>query len=569
MKNIILNLIEELKKLDKEYYIITFIALFLMMPLISKNYVNGHDSLYHIANIDAMTQMIKDLDISKIIPVIANNFGYGGSIFYPKFPHYFGSLINICISTLGLSTAYSLNITNLLIVWVSGIFMYKLLKLIFKDKKVSIISSCFYMTMPYFMNEIYVRGALNETFLYVFIPIIFIGLINLINNNYKKFYIFFLTGYFGMVNSHLVLAVYFTLFVLIFIAFNWKRLLNKTNIKHLMIAAIILLILMSPNIILLIEHKMLDIYGVFNPEIVHATAESVKNFGVSIGDLIIPRIKDFDKTYYTINIIVILLNILGLYYIFFKEKDKKRKIILVGILAFLICGFLFSLKIFPYEMFPKLLLSIQFAFRNEVFICFALSIIGASGILLFKDSYREIVIKIIMIVCCCFSALFINYTNFLKINTLTGWDKYAGMGAQKEYLTMNALNHINYFDKRDNNIKVVSKDNNIKVKKIKDKVPLLIFQVSKLKNQEKVTLEIPRLYYLGYKITLTTKNNKKIDLNYKNNKYGFIQITVPQNGSIEVKYTGTLLYQVFIWIRNIFIITVIILFIIKKQKKRY
>ena len=86
------------------------------MHLISKNYVNGHDSLYHIANIDAMTQMIKDLDISKIIPVIANNFGYGGSIFYPKFPHYFGSLINICISTLGLSTAYSLNITNLLIV---------------------------------------------------------------------------------------------------------------------------------------------------------------------------------------------------------------------------------------------------------------------------------------------------------------------------------------------------------------------------------------------------------------------------------------------------------------------
>lgn len=565
MKNKILNIIEKSKKIDKDYYIITFIVLFLMMPLISKNYVNGHDSLYHIANIDGITKMLKDLDISKIVPIIANDFGYGGSIFYPKFPHYFGALVNIVISSFGLSTAYSVNITNILIVWISGISMYQLLKLIFKDKMVSIIGSCFYMTMPYFMNEIYVRGALNETFLYVFVPLVFIGIVSLMDNNYKKFYTFFLIGYLGMVNSHLVLAVYFTFFVMIFIVINWKKLLNKTNIMHLLIASFVLLILISPNIILLIEHKMLGIYGVFNSEIVHATAESVKNFGISIGDLIIPRIKDFDKTYYTINIIVLLLGILGMYYIFFKEKDKRRKIILIGILAFLILAFLFSSKIFPYELLPDLLLSIQFAFRNELFICFALSIISASGILMFKEAHRRIMLKLIIVFCCCFVALFINYTNFFKISTLTEWDKYAGMGAQKEYLTMNALNHINYFDKRDNNIKIVSKDSLVKITKIEDSNPLLTFQVSKLKKSEKVILELPRLYYLGYKITLTTKDDKKINLEYKNNKYGFIQITIPENGYIEVDYSGTLLYRIFIWIRNIFIVIAVI-FLIKRRK---
>lgn len=142
------------------------------------------------------------------------------------------------------------------------------------------------------------------------------------------------------------------------------------------------------------------------------------------------------------------------------------------------------------------------------------------------------------------------------------------MGFQKEYLTMNGLKNLDYIDKRDTDIKILSKDSNVKITNINNHIPYLSFDISKKEDKETLNLELPRLYYLGYKITLTTKNGEKINLNYKNNKYGFIKITVPENGHIEMKYTGTLLYQVFSWIRNITILIFIVVVIKYKYNQK-
>lgn len=88
------------RKWIKEYKWIIIVGLFLSMPLISRHFVLGHDSLYHVANIDALSEAIKNFNFTKISPIIANDLGYGGAIFYPKLPHFCLALINTILSVL-------------------------------------------------------------------------------------------------------------------------------------------------------------------------------------------------------------------------------------------------------------------------------------------------------------------------------------------------------------------------------------------------------------------------------------------------------------------------------------
>lgn len=141
------------------------------------------------------------------------------------------------------------------------------------------------------------------------------------------------------------------------------------------------------------------------------------------------------------------------------------------------------------------------------------------------------------------------------------------MGNQKEYLTMSGLKNLNYIINRDENIKVLSKDSSVKITNMNNNIPNLSFNM-KIKKGKDVTLELPRLYYLGYQIELTQKNGKKIELDYEYDKYGLIKITVPKSGYIEMKYTGTLMYQIFSWVRNLGILIFIIIVIKYQYNKK-
>ena len=100
-----------------------------------------------------------------------------------------------------------------------------------------------------------------------------------------------------------------------------------------------------------------------------------------------------------------------------------------------------------------------------------------------------------------------------------------------------------------------------KVKIINNEVPNMEFKVSNIK--EKTTLELPRLYYLGYKI----EDEDGHEIKYLKNKNGFISIVINKEGSYYVTYPGTLGYQIsktIVIITSIVCITIIVL---KKRKQ--
>ena len=568
MKKIINKLFLKIKESDKNYLRLLPIIIILVMPFISKkiNFTEGHDFLYHISNIDAISKQINNFSLSKITPMIANNFGYGGGIFYPKLPHYIASIFATIFNSIPNSSMYSLKLTNILVIILSGYFMYILLKRIFKDKNIALLGSAFYITMPYFMTNIYVRTAFNETFVFLFMPLIMIGIIELLNKNYKLFYLYFIIGYIGLVNSHLVMGVYFTFMILIFLLINYKNIFTKENIKHLIIASTIIIAMILPSIIMMLEHKALNIYAVFDNEIMNANALNIKSNGLNIFDYINPVIRWGNDIYVFINIIVIIFSLLSFIYLVKKEKNEKRKNLVISILVCLIISILLSYKKFPYEYLPKLLLSVQFGFRFMTFVCFFISIFAAYGLNIIKQKNKDIIMKISIIICCITVLPFINNTDFKNIKELS-FDYNSGMGWQKEYLTYNTIKNYDYFENRNNDIKIVTEDNDIKIRNVQNKIPNLKFDIDNVK--DKATLEIPRLYYLGYDIKLINKEGKATKINYKNNKYGFISFDVNENGKIIIKYTGTLLYKISIILRYITIIILLLFILNKNRRKKY
>lgn len=85
------------------------------------------------------------------------------------------------------------------------------------------------------------------------------------------------------------------------------------------------------------------------------------------------------------------------------------------------------------------------------------------------------------------------------------------------------------------------------------------FTVSNSKN---LIIELPRIYYKGYKLT---KNGEEV--NFVNDPYGLISLRV-RDGEYKLQYTGTFLYNIFRVIRVVVIIVITIILCVMYAKKR-
>ena len=57
-------------------------------------------------------------------------------------------------------------------------------------------------------------------------------------------------------------------------------------------------------------------------------------------------------------------------------------------------------------------------------------------------------------------------------------------------------------------------------------------------------IELPRYYYLGYKITVETEDGKSTVVDYYENSRGLIQFEVDNDAKVMVEYTGTVAQRV-------------------------
>ena len=520
-------------------YVILFCVTFLIMiPYIFSNrYIDGNDSNFHISNIFSIYTGMKQGTISNVLPIIAHNFGYATRIFYPRLAHFSTALVTLILNG---KVIWGLKIIHFIVFFLSAVMMYKLVNKVLKNKFSALISAIFYLSFPYMITEVFVRDAVAESFIFVFMPMILLGLYELFYGDKKYFYLWFILGYVGIMNSHLVLAVYFTLFIFIYLLLNIKKVFDKSNLRALITSSILILLLTATFTIPMLQHKSLNIYTVFADEGM-ANKGSVAGSTLRLRDFFIqePCVAYSDITYY-LNLLGFALAVLAIIMNkkIFVENDQKNffKFILI---ATIICTFLMS-KICPWVIFPKTLIMIQFAWRLEAILLFLLSILAGS---VFKDIESKKIRVILLIAILLFNGLTVYKAydfDILIERKLEDIDISSyGTGWQREYLPINTQNNLDYYDSRNEDVLV--KDGYATISVQENNVPSLKAEIKDC--QGETTIELPRIYYLGYEATLEENENKeKLDL-YMNDR-GFLEAKINSNGILILKYKGTIAMRI-------------------------
>ena len=547
-----------MKKKIKFILAIFIFSIIIMLIDIHNGYIKGHDTDFHLATITAIVDQLSwdNLTVQEPLKYIANNLGYGTRFFYPSIPHLTAAYITKILSIFNVgNVAIGMRITQWITLFASGVTFYLLGEKIFKNKKIAMLLSLFYMTAPYHLAEIFVRDAFSEIFIPVAIPLIVLGLLYLIENNHKRFFLCFVGGYTLAIYSHLAMTIYFTLMLLVtFFVVYFKQIFTKKNIVYLIKASGLILLLTSSFWMPLLEIKLMGSYGIFMPNYMTGKG-GLKYSTISIGELFaFNREIDFHFIRYNLQLFVTIMFFISLFFVIKKKLWKEK--VWIFLLIFTVLSVIMITNLFPWYYIPDILQALQFPWRLVIYIAFGAILIA--GICL-----KQVENKKGFNIICCILLLFTLIGTYVNIDHLEesqidihNINNPKSMGNEKEYLPEKALKNIDYFNNRNNDIIIKSGTGEI-IKKI-DNVPDLTFEVN---TSETIVIELPRIYYMGYQLE---GNGQKIELTESDN--GFLQATIQQSGTYTLTYEKTTIMKL-ANILNLGTVIVLVGMAIMKKKK--
>ncbi len=138
---------------------------------------------FHFFRLVEFTKCLKDNQIPcRWAPDAALGYGEPLFNFYGQTPYAIGSVIY----KLGFSLIDSLKLLFIISLVGSGLTMYLLAKKIWQNNLSAVVSSVFYLYAPYRAVDVWVRGALPESFAFIFIPLIVLKIDDLLEKPGKK-----------------------------------------------------------------------------------------------------------------------------------------------------------------------------------------------------------------------------------------------------------------------------------------------------------------------------------------------------------------------------------------------
>lgn len=548
------------------FILILLFSVISIFPLLMRTNVWGHDSQFHISLISDIAENISITNLfPKITSNVANGIGYGTQLFYAPLPHYFGGYLHLIMQNFGFEANDTLALAYVIVSMLSAYVIFKLSFELSKKKSIALLSSLIFLLMPYRISDIVTRSAYSEIFIFLFFPMILLSLENLLKG--KSFLPLFVIGFTGMFLSHVPLSLFGCLFIAIWGFIHIKELLTKEKIKKILIGIILVSIMVLPFFSLMLAQKNGAEYLVFKEDYL-TSQETIEYYKISLKSLFIPVDPAFklnteafgieSKTYdwevmYYINIFVIISFIITVVTtVIFKKIGKNS----AYYFSLIIITVIMCTSIFVWKMLPSSFYFIQFPWRLEVFLTIALSIIAPLWIAKFKKSTAEKIVNIFIILLLITTIPLLQSTSKYTF-VYDQFDYNAGMGHSKEYLPAKATE--DYYNNLDSTkIKYngeYTENSNITY------IDANTIKFDVVSEASDTIIEIPRLYYIGYKLT-DDKNNK---VTFYENDNGMIEF-VATNGSYTLKYIGPTVYRIFIIIRYIAIISILIFYVQKRFK---
>lgn len=236
-------------KTDKFYYpLLVIVSAFFTADLfISRVLPATMDGLIHIATIAQFSDALMQGDFPVIWLNNFANYGLPVGLFSHQLPIYLGAIINIITR----DPVFSANIVTLIGITGTNIFFYKFLRIYFPES-VSFFATILFGLAPYRILNVYIRGAIPETFSLLFLPLILIVLHRVFVLKKMNSLFLLVLAFIGLILSHPMMVLIYSFFIVpYFIFLMWGRV--KSLEKKLVLRAYVppILILFSSGLIAL------------------------------------------------------------------------------------------------------------------------------------------------------------------------------------------------------------------------------------------------------------------------------------------------------------------------------
>lgn len=627
-----------LRRFDFFYILLFFVALILLRQFFQVDYVYGHDSLYHISSIEAIREALGSGQFNlDLLPTVAYGFGYGSGMFYAQFFHVAAAILSFLVG----DVIFAIKLVHLVSFFLSGAVMYLLLKKVLggseafsarsgsslRTRMVAFLGACFYLSAPFHIADHLVRDAEAELLIFLFIPLILLGLVYLLeaillerktagrveanvkNALYgmrKRFYFCFVIGYAGLLLSNSAIAIFFTIFLAIalaveFLLSRWTSRRGgvrgfeareatslcgvdiRVAMKPLLVAVALVSLIVAPFYVNLMQQKSADLV-VFSEQTTANNHYYLENEAASFTDLFVPSV---DTSYLAIPLALnICAVILAIYAIFRAWRfGFFRLMFIVAALA------LFATSaLFPWGAIPDLLSPLQFPWRLETILLPALTILAAFGLselfglfdpqaLPFSKSRNLLPIafmSVFVLVSCAYYSTLVQHDFELNYDATSYDAAYYGLGWGHEYLperaNLTTAGTVSNSGTPSSEMALgrrgggVIVENGATVATI-TKNETLALEATVGGAVFPATIELPRLYYLGYDIEFTNAAGATTKLDYSESERGMVEVVVPSAGTIKANYRGTTLVQVLKIVSGVTILILIFYLIIPKSKR--
>ena len=214
--------------------LILFFSILVSLPLLKPGLFIIHDD-QQIARLLLFDQALKAGQFPpRWVDELGFGFGYPLFVFYPPLVYMVGELFHL----IGFSFIDSIKLVFFTSIFASGLAMYILVKE-FWGRYAGIVSAFFYILVPYRAIDVYIRGALAESFSFVWLPVILWSFYKLVKTN-KTIYIYLSAVFLAllMITHNLIFLPFMLILPFYLLFLIWKSNTKILSTAHCLLSTV-------------------------------------------------------------------------------------------------------------------------------------------------------------------------------------------------------------------------------------------------------------------------------------------------------------------------------------------
>ncbi len=341
-------------------------------------YIIGDDFAFHIERLQGATHALQDGQLfMQVDPNGMYGFGYAYNLFY-------GPLLTWLIMPLRFlvgSWPVAINLLCIIFMLLAGILGCYALTKISKHKTLGAICGTLYMTAPYHLVNLYVRFALAEFVGMAFLPLLLLGLYQLVNHQEHALRNLAVSATLLLL-THNLMTFLAVIMVILYLLLNWRAILDWGSIKKMLLTGLIALGGAACFLLPMFEAKLVGDYGIFDPDFfavrVEANAKRMEDRHAPLSELLSFEYNNSWET--TVNLGIGVISIIGLIGFWFTRravKDRSERKFLTSLYVIAIISLVLTTSLINWHLLPSFFYAVQFPWRFLALFSITISVIAS------------------------------------------------------------------------------------------------------------------------------------------------------------------------------------------------